>query len=98
METSTGCYCEMGGVEMRESEIKIPSLMLMIFSFAMIPFLFMAAYNFHMAKVVQYHPLAQEMLMTTGLMIGVVAIFGLGGFLMFVFSREIAGKFVGCEK
>jgi hypothetical protein len=97
VEAGAGCYCEVGGVEMNDRDIRIPSLMLMVSSFATIPFLLMAAYNFHMAKVVQHHPLAQQMLTTTVLIMGMVVVFGLVGFLMFVFSKEIAGKFKSVE-
>jgi hypothetical protein len=57
-----------------------------------IPLLLMAAYNFHMAKVVQHHPLAQQMLTYTVLLIGALTVMGLIGLLTFMFSKEICGR------
>jgi hypothetical protein len=97
MEAGTGCYCEVGGVGMKEWDIRAMSTFLMMPS-VVIPTLLMAAYNFHMAKIVQHHPLAQEMLTFTVLIIGAVTVVGLIGFLMFVFSKEVVSKFEEWDK
>ncbi|MFA5715614.1 MAG: hypothetical protein WC998_07735 [Candidatus Paceibacterota bacterium] len=74
------------------NDIKKASSFLMMSSFMAMPLLLIAAYNFHMAKVVQHHPLAQQMLTFTVLLIGVLTVMGLIGFLTFMFSKEISGK------
>jgi len=74
------------------NDIKMASSFLMMSSFMTIPLLLMAAYNFHMAKVVQHHPLAQQMLTYTVLLIGALTVMGLIGLLTFMFSKEICGR------
>ena len=74
------------------NDIKMASSFLMMSSFMTIPLLLMGAYNFHMAKVVQHHPLAQQMLTYTVLLIGALTVMGLIGLLTFMFSKEICGR------